>query len=190
MGEQSAPVTQFAYEGAVYDVTKTPAGDSKIVADMKAEVLGGVRLDKLAHNLAITGDLIYLAYNATPPKYGDLRGQIDTLHIRFGDICGECVTELRRIRSGESGGDGKARNRIRVHLRRGGRGGAGHALGVRHRRREACNGGWKTCAEVRRTLHDRGQGSQRQRAQARQTRSRRATTSKNKKTTSSPNSRI
>ena len=44
MSEQTAPVTQFAYEGAVYDVTKTPAaGDSKIVADMKAEVLGGVR---------------------------------------------------------------------------------------------------------------------------------------------------
>ena len=107
MSEQTAPVTQFAYEGAVYDVTKTPAGDSKIVADMKAEVLGGVRLDKLAHNLAITGDLIYLAYNATPPKYGDLRGQIDTLHIRFGDICGECVTELRRIRSASQEVTGK-----------------------------------------------------------------------------------
>ncbi len=94
-----APITQLTYEGAIYDVTKTPAADSKLVANMKAEVLGGVRLDKLVHNLAITGDLIYLAFCATPPKYGELRAQVDTLHIEFGDIAGECVTELGNVRA-------------------------------------------------------------------------------------------
>jgi hypothetical protein len=98
MGDQTAPVTKLTYEGAVYDVTEAPAANSKLVADMKAEVLGGVRLDKLVHNLAITGDLLFLAYSATPPKYGDLRAQIDTLHIEFGDICGECINELGNIR--------------------------------------------------------------------------------------------
>lgn len=95
----ASSMTQVTYEGAVYDVAVAPAANSKIVADMKAEVLGGVRLDRLAHNLAITGDLIYLAFCATPPKHGELRDQIDALHIQFGDIAGECITELGNVKS-------------------------------------------------------------------------------------------
>ena len=98
MNAQAQPITQLTYEGAIYDVTQAPPADSKLVANMKAEVLGGVRLDKLVH-LAITGDLIYLAFCATPPKYRELRAQIDTLHIEFGDIAGECVSELGNIKA-------------------------------------------------------------------------------------------
>jgi hypothetical protein len=99
MCADTASITKLTHEGAVYDVTEAPTANSKIVAEMKAEVLGGVRLDKLAHNLAITGDLIYLAFCATPPKHGGLRAQIDTLHISFGDIAGECINQLGEIKS-------------------------------------------------------------------------------------------
>ena len=48
MNAQAQPITQLTYEGAIYDVTQAPPADSKLVANMKAEVLG-VRLDKLVH---------------------------------------------------------------------------------------------------------------------------------------------
>jgi hypothetical protein len=99
MSADTASSTKLTYDGAVYDLTEAPAANSKVVADMKAEVLGGVRLDKLAHNLGITGDLIYLAFCATPPKHGKLRGDLDMLHIQFGDIAGECINQLGDIKS-------------------------------------------------------------------------------------------
>jgi hypothetical protein len=92
-------VTTVTYKEAVYDLKSVPDPKSLRVTEAKAEVLGGVRIDKLVHNLALTADLIYLAYSATPAKYGDLRAQIDMLHIQFGDICGECVTKLGKIMS-------------------------------------------------------------------------------------------
>lgn len=90
--------TQFTHEGIVYDVGTQPDATTPIVKEQKEAVLGSVKLDKLVRNLGITGDLIYLAYSATPPKYGALRAQIDTLHLQFGDIAGESVRELGHIK--------------------------------------------------------------------------------------------
>lgn len=84
--------------GETYDVSKVPGKESAIVIEKISDILVGIKLDKMVANLNITSELIHLAYNATPPRYGDIRADIDSLHIKFIDSCAECTSELSALR--------------------------------------------------------------------------------------------
>lgn len=98
MPDQDQGVRSIEVGGVTYDLAEVPAAESRIVQEKRSDILVGVKLDKLVADLNITSELIHLAYNATPEKYGDIRGQINQLHVGFADLCGECSSELGYVR--------------------------------------------------------------------------------------------
>lgn len=94
-----AKIADYSIEidGVPYSMTKLPAPDSKIVKAEHDRVLMTIKLEKLVSGLARTGDLINLAYNATPSKFGNLRAPIGKLHDRFGNLCRKCMEEMGSV---------------------------------------------------------------------------------------------
>lgn len=84
-------------DGDTYFMKKLPPPDSKLVTDERARVLKTIKLEKLIEGLSRTGDLINLAYNATPAKFGNLRAPMAKLQDRFGGLCAKCIQEMDSV---------------------------------------------------------------------------------------------
>lgn len=71
-----------------YTVTAVPEATSKLVLDTRARILGEMKLDDLLNNMALVGQLLFVAYNgvAKEPK---LRGQISTLQVNYMRLCAD-----------------------------------------------------------------------------------------------------
>jgi chromosome segregation ATPase len=90
-------------DGEQYSLTAIPEKTSKIVQDEKNRVLKSIKLDKLIRNLNRIGDLLNLAFNSTPEKFGELRASIAGVHQRFRPLCSKCERQMDSIkRSTES----------------------------------------------------------------------------------------
>lgn len=84
-------------EGETYTMTEIPDEKSKLVQSERKRTLKTIKLDKVVKNLGLTGDLINLAYNSIPSKFGELRDAVMKLQDRFGGLCGKCTKQLDRL---------------------------------------------------------------------------------------------
>ena len=66
--------------------------DSKFVADSRAQILGVLSMDSLVRNLQNSGDLVFLAFNASAGT--EIQSQVAGIQFSLHKISGQCINTL------------------------------------------------------------------------------------------------
>jgi len=83
-----APPKSVVISGETYTINAVPEGTSKLVLAARSRILAEMKLDDLLNDLALVGQLLYVAYNGVG-KEPKLRGQVSLLQSNYMRLCAQ-----------------------------------------------------------------------------------------------------
>jgi predicted nucleic acid-binding Zn-ribbon protein len=87
-------------EGKVYDLSKIPEYEDKLVQKEVANVLNQLSLKDITENLYLTVELFYVAYNGVAgARGGTIQAEIASIQSDLALLCNECVETMTSFKS-------------------------------------------------------------------------------------------